>query len=288
MLHSFSHVAVPPISLQRRPLRSSGMRSNVSCGRGNLLLRIRRRAEPDILGKLKDKNYLDLAAKRFLLALKNGMSEEEAFDMEFKGSSLADLYKDKLKLKLEARANELKQEEATRLERESRNYKLGKEAYEAGEYFYAVKLLELGIADAGPDTPTGGDARLWLALSLQALGRESEAIETCRQLEESHPSRKVKKQAAEVRYILEAPKLPPEPGETVVIPTIKSDTWRKDARKSKPVKAKKVESSYWDRAWALGSGSDGSDSEGAKWYVPVSWAVVLLIAVVGNAQLKTM
>ena len=72
----------------------------------------------------------------------------------------------------------------------------------------------------------------------------------------------------------------------MVIPTIKSDTWRKDARKSKPVKTKKIESNYWDRAFAFGSGSEeGADTEGARWYVPVSWAVVLVIAIWGNAAL---
>ena len=246
------------------------------------------RAEPDILGKLKDKTYLDLAAKRYLLALKSGLTEEDAFEYEFKGSSLADAYKEKLKGKLEARAMELKQEEEERLERESKNYRAGKEAYECGEYMAATRLFQQGIEDAGPDSLTGGDARLWLALSLHALGREEEAVEICRQLEETHPSRKIKKQAFEIRYILEAPKLPPEPGETVVIPTIKSDTWRKDARSKKPIKQKKVESSsYWDRAnWDFSGGSSEGDPEGAKWYVPVAWAAVIAVCVFGNTALK--
>ena len=78
------------------------------------------------MGKLKDKQYLDQAAKRFLLALKSGLTESEAFDYEFRGSTLADAYKDKLKSKLEARAMELKKEEEELLERISKKYKLGR------------------------------------------------------------------------------------------------------------------------------------------------------------------
>lgn len=47
-----------------------------------------------------------------------------------------------------------------------------------------------------------------------------------KELEASHPSRKVKKQAADLRFILEAPRLELSEDERVKIPLIQSDTWR--------------------------------------------------------------
>lgn len=252
---------------------------------------MRLKAEPDAAGR-----NLDAAAKRYLLGLKSGLTEDEAFGLEFKEfkasttvTSVMDTYKDKLREKIESRAMEIQKEEEEMLERTSKNYKLGKEAYECGEYVAAVKLLQMGVEDAGPNTPTGGDARLWLALSLQALGKEQEAVETCKQLEENHPLKKVRKQAYEIRYILEAPKLPPEPGETVTIPLLQTDTWRKD-RKRAVVKPKKVDqSSYWDRAsWSFGgSGDNSGGGEAPKWYVQVAWICIILVSVIyGNTVAK--
>lgn len=70
---------------------------------------------------------------------------------------------------------------------------------------------------------------LWcpqIHVSAQACGREKEAIDLYKSIEANHPSRKVKKQAADLRYILEAPRLEISPDERVTIPLIQSDSWR--------------------------------------------------------------
>ncbi len=64
------------------------------------------------------------------------------------------------------------------------------------------------------------------ARSRQACGRETDAIDLYKYIEANHPSRKVKKQAADLRYILEAPRLEISPDERVQIPLIQSDSWR--------------------------------------------------------------
>ena len=63
---------------------------------------------------------------------------------------------------------------------------------------------------------------------LQACAREQDAIDACKSIETNHPMRKLKKQAADLRYILEAPKLELSDDEHVKIPIIQSDTWRKE------------------------------------------------------------
>jgi hypothetical protein len=61
---------------------------------------------------------------------------------------------------------------------------------------------------------------------VQACGREKDAIDTCKIIEQNHPIRKIKKQAMDLRYIFEAPKLELSEEERVQIPIIQSDTWR--------------------------------------------------------------
>jgi len=117
-------------------------------------------------------------------------------------------------------------------------------------------LLEQGVEDLGADSQTGGEAQLWLALSYQAstrrqnkqltvasssslssrtsqyhpqaCGREQDAIDACKSVEDNHPMRKLKKQAFDLRYILEAPKLELSDDEILKIPIIQSETWRKE------------------------------------------------------------
>lgn len=61
----------------------------------------------------------------------------------------------------------------------------------------------------------------------QACGRSEDCIELYKYLEVAHPSRRLQKQAYELRYIMEAPKLELSPDERVSIPLIESDSWRK-------------------------------------------------------------
>ena len=115
-----------------------------------------------------------------------------------------------------------------------------------------MRLLEQGVEDLGADSQAGGEAQLWLALSyqastrsmctktvaksssnvsqshLQACGREQDAIDACKWVEDNHPMRKLKKQAFDLRYILEAPKLELSEDEVIKIPIIQSETWRKE------------------------------------------------------------
>lgn len=58
------------------------------------------------------------------------------------------------------------------------------------------------------------------------MGREKDCIEVYKSVEANHPNRKIKKQAGDLRYIMEAPKMEIGKDERVTIPLIQSDTWR--------------------------------------------------------------
>mmetsp|Transcript_26007 Transcript_26007/g.77108 ORF Transcript_26007/g.77108 Transcript_26007/m.77108 type:complete len:126 (+) Transcript_26007:860-1237(+) len=123
-----------------------------------------------------------------------------------------------------------------------------------------------------------------------AVGREQDAISQCEYIENNHPLRKIKKQAEDLRYIFEAPKLEVSDAERVQIPLLQSDTWRKpDVRRgrmpSRLNKGKpKIKETYWDKAkWEIVP----PQVKELKWYYQVLWATVLLAALVyGNMAAK--
>lgn len=240
---------------------------------------------------------LDKAARRFAAGVKAGLTADEMVAMEIGGvPNFADLtppqreYAQAVKRKLEQRAEELAKEEAERRAREAKNFELGKKLYERGEYRACVEALERGVEDAGGrGTQLGGECAMWLALGYQALGREEQCLELYRWLEQNHPNKKLRKQAADLRYILEAPKLELSPDERVTVPLISSDdAWRQGGRRSSAASslrkkgggggAGKGERKPWER---------DLDVElqflPDKWYVRVAWvAVIVGSGVYGN------
>lgn len=54
----------------------------------------------------------------------------------------------------------------------------------------------------------------------QACGREAECIQVYKTVEQTHPNKAIKKQAAELRYIMEAPKLTLRPEERISLPLL--------------------------------------------------------------------
>ncbi len=59
----------------------------------------------------------------------------------------------------------------------------------------------------------------WL-FPLQACGRERDCIEVYKTVEQTHPVTAIKKQAAELRFIMEAPKLQLRPEERISLPLL--------------------------------------------------------------------
>lgn len=64
--------------------------------------------------------------------------------------------------------------------------------------------------------------QIWLAMAYEANNRHVDCIELYQQLEKRHPITSIRRQAAELRYILQAPKLKISKDEMVTIPLIGS------------------------------------------------------------------
>ena len=60
------------------------------------------------------------------------------------------------------------------------------------------------------------------ASDVQACGREQECIQVYKNVEQTHPNKAVKKQAAELRFIMEAPKLQLRPEERISLPLLEN------------------------------------------------------------------
>ncbi|KIY98412.1 hypothetical protein MNEG_9553 [Monoraphidium neglectum] len=87
----------------------------------------------------------------------------------------------------------------------------------------------------------------------------------------------MKKQAENLRYIMEAPKLEISPDERVTIPLLNNqDSWRRDARKGQYSKksggaAEPKQGSYWDRVdWDI-----KVPGVPDKWYYRVLWVALI-------------
>jgi hypothetical protein len=95
----------------------------------------------------------------------------------------------------------------------------GKAAIEAGSYRASIDLLLRAAAMVQPLTTLHGEIQLWLVTAYQAQGDSGRAIEVCIGLKQ-HPDPEVKKQAQQLLYILEAPRLATKPEWTVAIPDL--------------------------------------------------------------------
>lgn len=65
--------------------------------------------------------------------------------------------------------------------------------------------------------------QIWLAMAYEAVGRHNDCIALYKRLEGGHPNKILRRQAADLRYILEAPKLKISSDEMVKIPLIEKD-----------------------------------------------------------------
>ncbi len=68
---------------------------------------------------------------------------------------------------------------------------------------------------------------MWMALAYQAAGDNDACIETYKFVEDNHPLLKVRNQAANLRFICQAPKLKRGPDEMVQIPVLKIEDRKK-------------------------------------------------------------
>lgn len=102
-----------------------------------------------------------------------------------------------------------------------REYQLGKNAFEGGQYRQSMVHLEKAAALVERNSRLGGEVQIWLVTAYEALGMRGEAIALCQQLEH-HPSWETRQQGSRLRYILEAPQLHRRPEWLTKIPDLAS------------------------------------------------------------------
>nr|GMD15041.1 STI1-like protein [Ipomoea batatas]GMD20848.1 STI1-like protein [Ipomoea batatas] len=101
-------------------------------------------------------------------------------------------------------------------------FDLGQKAYGKGSYGRAIEFLEGALTIIPRPTLFGGEIQIWLAMAYEANNRHTDCISLYKKLEKFHPSISIRRQAKELRYILQAPKLKISQEEMVTIPLIGS------------------------------------------------------------------
>ncbi|KAI5074603.1 hypothetical protein GOP47_0010564 [Adiantum capillus-veneris] len=123
-------------------------------------------------------------------------------------------------------------EQAERRRQAEQMFQLGQRAYGRGMYDKAVKFFEGALTNIPGSSHLGGEVQVWLAMAYEADGKHARCIALYKSLENNHPSRSIRRQAKDLRYILEAPKLKISREEMVTIPLIgdnnsETRTWSK-------------------------------------------------------------
>eukprot|EP00897_Mesotaenium_endlicherianum_P003364 jgi/Mesen1/3055/ME000018S02368 len=154
-----------------------------------------------------------------------GKSEEE----------LAELRAERLREELAREARE----QAERRREAQALFKYGQAAYGRGVYDKAVEIFEAALSNTLSKSELGGEIQIWLAMAYDANGRHADCIALYKRLELGHPSWAIKRQAADLRYITEAPKLKISRDEMVTVPILDRDnnsnlrTWSQMVREKK-------------------------------------------------------
>ena len=182
------------------------------------------------------------ATQRFQEAFEAGEDFETTVAKALGYSSLAEApeaqrkYAEKIAEKLESNARTLRGE----IESATKMYDSGVYAYGRGMYDDAVKWFKAAEDETSETSLLGGRIQIYKALALDAYGQGDKALEIYKYLESVHPEKSIRKQAEELRFILEAPKMEIAANERVEVPLLRdpdsfapySDKWSTGAKAS--------------------------------------------------------
>ncbi|EOA24314.1 hypothetical protein CARUB_v10017554mg [Capsella rubella] len=129
---------------------------------------------------------------------------------------------EKKRMRVKRELEKVAQEQAERRRTAELMFELGQKAYGKGMYGRAIEFLEGALTIIPRPTLFGGEIQIWLAMAYEANNRHADCIDLYQQLEKKHPSPGIRRQASELRYILQAPKLKISQEEMVTIPMIGS------------------------------------------------------------------
>lgn len=126
------------------------------------------------------------------------------------------------KMRVRKELEKVAKEQAERRATAKLMYELGQKAYGRGMYKRAIEFFEAALTIIARPTLFGGEIQIWLAMAYEANNRHADCIALYQQLEKGHPSVSIRRQAAELRYIMQAPKIKITQEEMVTIPLIGS------------------------------------------------------------------
>ncbi|KAL7093754.1 hypothetical protein ACP275_11G059500 [Erythranthe tilingii] len=126
------------------------------------------------------------------------------------------------RMRVKKELEKVAKEQAERRKTAQLMFDLGQKAYGRGMYGRAIEFLEGALTIIPRPTLFGGEIQIWLAMAYEASNRHADCIDLYKQLERKHPSVSIRRQASELRYILQAPKLKISQEEMVTIPLIGS------------------------------------------------------------------
>ncbi|XP_022732916.1 uncharacterized protein LOC111287025 [Durio zibethinus] len=147
------------------------------------------------------------------------LSKAEAEESEVEGNEETEEEK---RMGVRIELEKVAKEQAERRATAQLMFELGQKAYGKGMYRRAIEFLEGALTIVPRPTLFGGEIQIWLALAYEANNRHADCIALYQQLEKKHPSVSIRRQAAELRYILQAPKLKISEEEMVTMPLIGS------------------------------------------------------------------
>ncbi|KAL3511335.1 hypothetical protein ACH5RR_030736 [Cinchona calisaya] len=145
-------------------------------------------------------------------------------DEEFKkgGEENKEEAEEEKRMRVRKELEKVAKEQAERRKMAELMFDLGQKAYGKGMYGRAIEFLEAALTIIPRPTLFGGEIQIWLAMAYEANNRHADCIALYKQLEQKHPSVSIRRQAADLRYILQAPKLKITQEEMVTIPLIGS------------------------------------------------------------------
>lgn len=135
-----------------------------------------------------------------------------------------ELTEEEKRIRIRKELEKAAREQAERRATANLMYEMGQKAYGKGMYRRSVEYFEGALTIIPRPTLLGGEIQIWLGMAYEANNRHVDCIELYKQLEKGHPSGSIRRQAADLRYIYEAPKIKLTEEEKVTFKTVKSFT----------------------------------------------------------------
>ncbi|CAM8876705.1 unnamed protein product [Rhodiola kirilowii] len=215
---------------------------------------------------------------------------EEMRELERKAEELqsrtAEETEEERKLRVRKELEKAAKEQAELRDSAKLMFEVGQKAYGKGSYGRAIEFFEGALTIIPRPTLFGGEIQIWLAMAYEANNRHADCITLYRQLEKKHPSFSIRRQASELRYILQAPKLKISQEEMVTIPLIGSSydsyaaTWteKEKDKRSGPITNQLPSSKDYLADFLVWRPPVGLEKSGAFWAT-----ATLLLCLVGAA-----